>query len=76
MPESRQICPRREMAPNNSHRLNARQIKIPRGQRVEIFLRKHENGTKAHLYLVGPATVSIVLTKTETGEKRERTQED
>jgi hypothetical protein len=42
--------------------MKARRIKIARGERVEICLRR-EGGTRADMSLVGPASVSIVLTK-------------
>jgi hypothetical protein len=54
--------------------MKARRIKIARGERVEICLRR-EKGTKADLCLVGPASVSIVLTKVEKDEKKERRED-
>lgn len=64
------------MAPNNSHRLKARRIKIPRGQRVEIFVRREKGNGNADMCLVGPCSISLIITKVEKGEKKERTQED
>jgi hypothetical protein len=45
--------------------MKTQRIKVARGERVEIFLRREKGTGNADLCMIGPVTVSIIVTKAD-----------